>query len=126
MTGGVALVLGEVGLNFAAGMSGGVAYVYDRYGTLASRCNTEMVKLEEPSEEELAFVKELIVEHVERTSSPRGIKMLYRFDVLSKYFVKVIPTEYERVLRIVAEAEACGKSREEALEAAFEIVGKGN
>ena len=126
MTGGVALVLGEVGLNFAAGMSGGVAYVYDRYGTLASRCNTEMVKLEEPSEEELAFVKELIVEHVERTSSPRGIKMLYRFDLLSKYFVKVIPTEYERVLRIVAEAEACGKSREEALEAAFEIVGKGN
>ena len=126
MTGGVALVLGEVGLNFAAGMSGGVAYVYDRYGTLASRCNTEMVKLEEPSEEELAFVRELIVEHVERTSSPRGIKMLYRFDVLSKYFVKVIPTEYERVLRIVAEAEACGKSREEALEAAFEIVGKGN
>lgn len=126
MTGGVALVLGEVGLNFAAGMSGGVAYVYDRYGTLASRCNTEMVKLEEPSEEELAFVRELIVEHVERTSSPRGIKMLYRFDVLSKYFVKVIPTEYERVLRIVAEAEACGKSREEALETAFEIVGKGN
>lgn len=126
MTGGVALVLGEVGLNFAAGMSGGVAYVYDRYGTLPSRCNTEMVKLEEPSEEELAFVRELIVEHVERTSSPRGIKMLYRFDVLSKYFVKAIPTEYERVLRIVAEAEACGKSREEALEAAFEIVGKGN
>ncbi len=98
MTGGLVLVLGEVGQNFAAGMSGGVAYVYDRFGTLASRCNQEMVALRCPTEDELSQVRRLIEEHVARTQSPRGIRMLYRFAEESPRFVKVIPTEYERVL----------------------------
>ncbi|MDR4016298.1 MAG: glutamate synthase-related protein, partial [Eggerthellaceae bacterium] len=125
MTGGTALILGEVGLNFAAGMTGGVAYVYDEYGTLASRCNMGSVKLEVPTESEIELIHSLIEEHVEYTQSPRGIKMLYRFEAMKQHFVKVIPVEYERVLQIVAAAEAEGKSHEEALEEAYEIVGKG-
>ena len=122
MTGGVALVLGEVGLNFAAGMSGGVAYVFDEFGTLASRCNTDMVGLKEPSADELEQIHALIEEHVARTASPRGIKMLYRFDVYKDKFVKVIPRDYERVLEAVAAAEAEGKTHEEALQVAFDKI----
>lgn len=125
MTGGIALILGEVGLNFAAGMTGGIAYVFDEYGTLADRCNMGSVKFETPTSDELEFIHSLIEEHVDYTASPRGIKMLYRFDSMKKHFVKVIPVEYERVLQIVAAAESEGKSHEEALEEAYEIVGKG-
>ena len=122
MTGGTALILGRVGQNFAAGMTGGVAYVFDEYGELPARCNRDTVELREPSAEELAQVRELIEEHVRYTASPRGIKLLYRFEALKKHFVKVIPTEYERVLEIVAEAEAAGKTHAEAEELAFETV----
>ena len=122
MTGGVAVVLGEVGLNFAAGMSGGVAYVFDEFGTLAGRCNTDMVELKEPTADELEFVRGLVEEHVARTSSPRGIKMLYRFETYGKKFVKVIPRDYERVLEAVTAAEAAGKSHEEALQVAFDQI----
>ena len=122
MTGGVAVVLGEVGLNFAAGMSGGVAYVFDEFGTLAGRCNTDMVELKEPTADELEFVRGLVEEHAARTSSPRGIKMLYRFETYGKKFVKVIPRDYERVLEAVAAAEAAGKSHEEALQVAFDQI----
>ncbi len=125
MTGGCALVLGEVGQNFAAGMTGGVAYVFDEYGTLASRCNMESVELKAPTEAELAQIRELIEEHVRYTASPRGIKLLYRFSALSRHFVKVIPTEYERVLKIVADAERAGKTHAEAEEIAFETVTRG-
>ena len=59
------------------------------------------------------------------TASPRGIKLLYRFVALSRHFVKVIPTEYERVLRIVADAERAGKTHAQAEELAFEIVTRG-
>jgi glutamate synthase (NADPH) large chain len=125
MTGGTVLILGEVGLNFAAGMTGGISYVYDEYGTLPARCNMGSVKLVQPTAEEIEFIHGLIEEHVEYTKSPRGIKMLYRFEEAKKHFVKVIPVEYERVLEIVAQAQAEGKSHEEALERAYEIVGKG-
>lgn len=125
MTGGCALVLGEVGQNFAAGMTGGVAYVFDEYGTLASRCNQESVELKAPSDAELEQIRALIEEHMRYTASPRGIKLLYRFAALSRHFVKVIPTEYERVLQIVADAERAGKTHAQAEELAFEIVTRG-
>lgn len=125
MTGGVALILGEVGPNFAAGMSGGVAYVYDALGTLASRCNTEMVRLTAPDADELAFIHSLIEEHVQHTQSPRGIKMLYLFEQVKSRFVKVIPRDYERVMQEVARAEASGATHAEALERAFDVVREG-
>ena len=72
--------------------------------------------------DELAQIRELIQEHVDATQSPRGIKLLYSFDSMSKYFVKVIPTEYERVLAIVAAVEGVGKTHAQAEELAFDIV----
>ncbi len=125
MTGGCVVVLGEVGPNFAAGMSGGVAYVYDRFGTLPGRCNPELVNLEAPGEKDLELVRALVEEHVRRTASPRGIKLLYQFDEVRRSFVKVIPRDYERVLGLVAEAEAAGETREAALERAFDVMREG-
>ncbi len=125
MTGGTVVVLGEVGPNFAAGMSGGVAYVYDRFGTLPGRCNTELVNLEAPGEKDLELVRALVEEHVRRTASPRGIKLLYQFDEVRRSFVKVIPRDYERVLGLVAEAEAAGETHEAALERAFDVMREG-
>ena len=125
MTGGTVVVLGEVGPNFAAGMSGGVAYVYDRFGTLAARCNHELVNLEQPGEKDLELVRELVEEHVRRTASPRGIKLLYQFDEARHSFVKVIPRDYERVLDLVAEAEAAGETHAAALEHAFDVMREG-
>ena len=125
MTGGIALILGEVGPNFAAGMSGGVAFVYDKFGTLADNCNLDMVRLCEPSPDEIELIHSLIEEHAERTQSPRGIKLLYQFETLKKLFVKVIPRDYERVINAVEAAEASGKSHEEALQIAFDAMTEG-
>ncbi len=125
MTGGMALILGEVGINFAAGMSGGVAFVYDEYGTLSSRCNTDMVELKRPTERDFQTIRALIEEHARRTKSPRGIKMLYMFDDIKDKFVKVIPHEYEVALELTEAAEAAGKTHDEAIEIAFETMRNG-
>ena len=122
MTGGVALILGEVGYNFAAGMSGGVAYVYDEERTLESRVNHDMVELGSPDEDELELIHSLIEEHARRTRSPRGIKMLYRFQDIKGLFVRVLPHEYGRALALTREAEAAGATHEEAVERAFEAM----
>ena len=112
MTGGVVVVLGSTGRNFAAGMSGGVAYVLDVDGELARRCNMGMVALEELSEEDLALVRELVDEHVERTASVRGAEVLAAWaDVAVRSvappgtgrsgawrMVKVMPVDYKRAL----------------------------
>lgn len=98
MTGGTVVILGEVGQNFAAGMSGGVAFVYDPLKTLDSRVNHDMVELMEPTDAELEEVRALIQEHVERTKSPRGIKLLYQYEDIRRDFVKVISPEYRAVI----------------------------
>ena len=125
MTGGKVVILGEVGLNFAAGMSGGIAYVYDEQKTLEARCNRDLVDIEAPSEDELVFIQNLIREHVDRTGSPLGIKMLHRFDRLSKNFMRVIPRDYKRIQTLIANEEAAGYSHDEATERAFEMI-RGN
>ena len=124
MTGGVAVILGEVGANFAAGMSGGIAYVYDELRTLEGRCNKDMVELLAPTDTELEQVRALIEEHVERTASPRGIKLLYQFAEARKHFVKVVPHEYRLVMERADREQASGVSREEAIELAFEALRK--
>jgi glutamate synthase (ferredoxin) len=124
MTGGVALILGEVGQNFAAGMSGGIAYVFDEHRTLKDRTNMDMVSLKPVDEDDITLIHSLIEEHVRRTKSPLGIKMLYRFDDIVPEFVKVIPHEYERALTLTREAEKQGKSHEDAVEYAFETMRK--
>ena len=100
MTGGRTVVLGKTGRNFAAGMSGGIAYVYDEDGTFKDLCNQEMVlleKLEEPGEAD--FVKNMIAKHVSTTGSPLGKRMLDRWEALTPMFVKVMPVEYKRTLK---------------------------
>ncbi len=124
MTGGVAVILGEVGANFAAGMSGGIAYVYDELRTLDGRCNKDMVELLSPTDTELEQVRALIEEHVERTASPRGIKLLYQFAEARKHFVKVVPREYRLVMERADREQSSGVSREEAIELAFEALRK--
>jgi glutamate synthase (ferredoxin) len=124
MTGGVALILGEVGQNFAAGMSGGVAYVYDRFRTLETRCNKDMVELMQPSSDELVQIRALIEEHVRRTNSPRGIKLLYQFDDVKNMFVKVIPSEYRQIMERAQSLEAAGLNSTDAVEQAFEDMRK--
>ncbi len=124
MTGGEVVILGEVGPNFAAGMSGGVAYVYDELHTLESRCNQDMVDLLVPTDAELEHVRQLMEEHVERTKSPRGIRLLYQFAEAKHSFVKVIPREYRRIIEQAQAEQASGVSREEAVELAFEALRK--
>ena len=100
MTGGVVVVLGAVGRNFAAGMSGGTAYVFDQAQSLRGRCNLEMVELESVVEEsDLWLLNGLIEDHVRFTSSPLGRRVLDNWQHLVSRFVKVMPTDYKRVLQ---------------------------
>jgi glutamate synthase domain-containing protein 2/glutamate synthase domain-containing protein 1/glutamate synthase domain-containing protein 3 len=108
MTGGRVVVLGSTGRNFAAGMSGGIAYVYDDCGHFSACCNTELVDLEPLSEHDEAELKDLIVEHADRTGSPVAERMLDDWDASVRRFVKVMPRDYKRALaeRAAREAEA--------------------
>jgi glutamate synthase (ferredoxin) len=121
MTGGRVVILGPTGRNFAAGMSGGVAYVLDEAGTFPRNCNMEMIKLyklEDPPEiEELQAV---IRRHAELTKSDRAWKVLALWDQLVPKFVKVFPNDYRRVIETQKRFKAQGLSEEEAVMAAFE------
>ena len=120
MTGGIVVVLGETGRNFAAGMSGGVAYVLDKVGDFASRCNSQMVGLEPVEEGDVATLRDLIQSHVDYTNSQKAIQVLANWSEMLPKFVKVMPRDYKRVLQALREAEASGLSGDEALTAAFE------
>jgi glutamate synthase (NADPH/NADH) large chain/glutamate synthase (ferredoxin) len=100
MTGGRVVVLGPTGRNFAAGMSGGVAYVLDERGDFAERCNMGMVGFEAPSAADAGELRELIEEHARRTGSPVAARALAGFEELlaKRAFVKVMPHDYKRVL----------------------------
>jgi len=108
MTGGRAVILGRTGRNFAAGMSGGIAYVWDADGTFATRVNLEMVELDPLDPQDLDDVQGMIRQHVEFTGSTRGRAILDRWEAEQRRFVKVMPTDYKRVLaelRALAEQE---------------------
>jgi len=98
MTGGRVVILGETGRNFAAGMSGGIAYVWDATGGFRSRVNMEMVELEELDAADQAYVRGRIEKHVEYTESDRGRSILAAWESERKRFVKVMPTDYKRAL----------------------------
>jgi glutamate synthase domain-containing protein 3 len=107
MTGGRVVVLGPTGRNFAAGMSGGVAYVLDEEGEFSKRCNMGMVGFEEPSAADALELRATIEEHHERTGSPVAARVLAEWDELlgRGAFVKVMPHDYKRVLGERAEEE---------------------
>src|SRR5207244_1355276 len=102
MTAGVVVVLGEVGRNFAAGMTGGVAYVFDDQRTFQKRCNLELVEFESIGDDELQTVRVLVERHCEATGSPQARHLLLNWESLSGLFVKVV-TQAEAVRRREAE-----------------------
>ncbi|WP_029109040.1 glutamate synthase large subunit [Mycobacterium sp. URHD0025] len=121
MTGGKVVILGPTGRNFAAGMSGGVAYVYDPAGVLGENLNTEMVELEALDAEDTVWLRDFIAAHVDATDSAVGQRVLDswdRSDGALKHFVKVMPRDYKRVLAAIAEAEERGVNVDEAIMAA--------
>jgi glutamate synthase domain-containing protein 2/glutamate synthase domain-containing protein 1/glutamate synthase domain-containing protein 3 len=109
MTGGRVVVLGATGRNFAAGMSGGVAYVLDREGRFARRANRGMVDLEALTPDDEVFLQEIIERHVEYTSSELGARILHDWPTVAARFVKVMPRDYKRVLAAEARASAEGR-----------------
>lgn len=98
MTGGRVIVLGAVGQNFAAGMSGGIAYVRSTWDDIESKCNKEMVEIENPSEEDFEEIRILLRNHFHYTSSRTALDVLENWDILKHDFVKIMPTDYKRVL----------------------------
>jgi glutamate synthase (ferredoxin) len=120
MTGGQVIVLGKAGRNFAAGMSGGVAYVLDEEGDFAGRCNTQMIGLEELDDRDVSTLRKMIGRHAELTGSKRAEAVLADWDGFLPRFVKVMPKDYKRVVQAIERAQAAGLSGDEALTAAFE------
>jgi glutamate synthase domain-containing protein 3 len=111
MTGGRVVVLGPTGRNFAAGMSGGLAFVLDEDGRLRERVNPEMAdQLEALDEGDAIEVRALVAEHVERTGSEVGQRVLDEWDALLPRFVKIFPTDYKRVLAERAAAESAASN----------------
>jgi glutamate synthase (ferredoxin) len=121
MTGGRVLILGQTGRNFAAGMSGGVAYVLDETGDFAGRCNQKMVVLEKLEDAaEIEEVRQMIHRHGQYTRSQRAFKILALWEEMTPKFVKVMPVDYKRMLESIKRVEKAGLSGEEAIMAAFE------
>jgi len=111
MTGGRVVVIGPTGRNFAAGMSGGVAYVLDLDGDFPRRCNRQMVDLEPLDQSaDVQLVGELIERHVTYTSSAYAARILASWRTMQTRFVKIMPRDFKRVL--AAEARAHGEGRE--------------
>jgi glutamate synthase domain-containing protein 3 len=98
MTGGRVVVLGRTGRNFAAGMSGGIAYIYDADGTFAPMCNTEMVSLEGITKGDAVTIRDLLSNHYRHTGSDTAKKIMDGFRSQARRFVRVIPLEYKRIL----------------------------
>jgi glutamate synthase domain-containing protein 2/glutamate synthase domain-containing protein 3 len=107
MTGGRVVILGDTGRNFAAGMSGGIAYVFDPEGAFPAKCNMGMVGLETvDSEEESKVLADYIRDHVSHTNSTRAEEILTNWDINVKKFVKVMPHDLKRVIAEAAQEEA--------------------
>jgi len=124
MTGGMAVILGETGRNFAAGMSGGVAWVLDVNGDFAAKCNMEMVQLEKAEgEEEIAQLKTLIEEHQKLTGSDVAEEILAHWEQRLTHFVKVMPVDYKRMQSYMNDVRAQFKEKtdQEVAEAAFDM-----
>ena len=120
MTGGRVVVLGPAGRNFAAGMSGGVAWVLDEAGDFAQRCNTELVGLGRVEDAaDAAELKELVRRHAAATKSARAERMLAEWDSFLPLFVRVMPNDYRRVLEAQARMREKGLPEDEAVMAAF-------
>jgi glutamate synthase (NADPH/NADH) large chain len=118
MTGGQVVVLGPTGRNFGAGMSGGVAFVWDPDGTFPALLNPEMVDLEECDEEDVTWLGGLLARHLDETGSAVATRILAGWPRAALRFAKVMPRDYKRVLEATRAAEAAGVAAEQAIMAA--------
>ena len=126
MTGGCVVVLGQVGKNFAAGMSGGTAYVLDMDSTLYTRVNKAMVKIKRVNDKyDVQELKGMIQEHVSYTNSEVGKWILDHFEDYLPKFKKIIPGDYEKMMSAIIQMEEKGLSRERAQIEAFNMVKNG-
>ncbi|MCH1513475.1 MAG: glutamate synthase large subunit [Acidimicrobiales bacterium] len=108
MTGGRVVILGPTGRNFAAGMSGGIAYALDVDGTFPIRVNRDLVDLEEPDESDSGWLREIIARHHSETGSSVAKSLIDTWPRSLDQFVKVVPRDYKRVLEAIADAKANG------------------
>jgi glutamate synthase (ferredoxin) len=121
MTGGRVVILGPTGRNFAAGMSGGVAYVLDETGDFPRRCNQQMVLLEKLADpDEIEAVWKMVQRHQTYTRSERAAKILADWKTCVPKFVRVMPKDYQRVLQSLKKVQSQGLSGDDAVMAAFE------
>ena len=99
------ICLGPTGRNFAAGMSGGIAYILDEDARFSSKLNPAMVELEALEEADLKLVRSLLSRHVQYTGSPKGKRVLDAWEEMLAHFIKVMPVDYKRVLLEQAEEQ---------------------
>ena len=115
MTGGIAVILGETGRNFAAGMSGGIAYVYNPGLSFPQRCNMEMIEFDEMDADDYAELKRLIQNHLDFTGSAVAEGILGDWDNAIQHFIKVMPSDYKAVLLKRKELKEVGIDNLEAV-----------
>jgi glutamate synthase (ferredoxin) len=115
MTGGRVVVIGPTGRNFAAGMSGGIAYVLDGDGKFRSRCNLGMVELEALNSDDVQTIHELLKRHIGYTQSAVAKKLLANWNNAQARFVKVMPRDYKRVLAAIVRAKQTGVPEDKAV-----------
>jgi glutamate synthase (NADPH/NADH) large chain len=122
MTGGRVVVLGPTGRNFGAGMSGGIAYVYDPREVFAARLNGEMVQLQQLDEGDLEFVKKTVQAHLAHTDSPVAAAILDGWEHHSASFKKVMPIDYSRVIAVMKQADADGLDEQQTSDRIMEAA----
>ncbi|MEC9467152.1 MAG: glutamate synthase large subunit, partial [Actinomycetota bacterium] len=115
MTGGRVVILGPTGRNFAAGMSGGTAFVHDPAGGFPDRVNKEMVLVEAPDGDDQIWLRDLLIRHQAETGSAVAERLLVSWEIEAENFVKVMPSDYKRVLEAAAAARAAGGDEVEAI-----------
>ncbi len=126
MTGGCVVILGKTGKNFAAGMSGGIAYVLDTDRDLYMKLNKELVSIEEVTNKyDVLELKNMIQEHVNYTNSEKGKEVLDHFSEYLPNFKKIIPHDYKRMMNLIVQMEEKGMNSEQAQIEAFYAVKKG-
>jgi glutamate synthase (NADPH/NADH) large chain len=122
MTGGRVVVLGPTGRNFGAGMSGGIAYVYDPDEVFASKVNYDMVELEALDDGDREFLHDTVTAHRNHTASAVADRVLADWEAAVSSFRKVMPRDYKRVLTVIAESKAAGLDETQTVDKIMEAA----
>lgn len=122
MTGGCVVVLGPTGRNFAAGMSGGIAYIYDTDGSFLTKCNMGMIEIEKLTDKDEEKIKDMVDRHIKYTGSDYAENIIDNWEINKQKFIKIIPKMYKKMMIATQEAYDSGLKGEEALLSAFNNV----